>query len=196
MASKYGPMTAHDFSHLSQACMFQLFPDVPETKALGKNQQEPPVIRGQPELELDFEQVLNTRRYPSCFIFCLQLYLETRNILDGQREMAEHNMELVQYYALSDFPYEDKTLKAENMGVTEELSEWDLFATEPVWPSILDFRTKLEMTVLSMRLLARISAPLWTGVLYRISRRDHPDTPAWPEMDKFLGVHGTELLGL
>ncbi|KAK2043655.1 hypothetical protein LZ31DRAFT_621396 [Colletotrichum somersetense] len=112
----------------------------------------------------------------------------------GWREMAEHNMELIQHYALSDFTYEDKTMRAENMGVTEEFSEWDLFDTETVWPSLLDFRTKLEMTVLSIRLLTRTPAPLWTGVLYQISRRDHPDIPAWPGMDKFLGVHGTDLL--
>ncbi|KAK1990682.1 hypothetical protein LX36DRAFT_705126 [Colletotrichum falcatum] len=226
---KYGPITAHDFSRFSQACMFELFPEVAETKALKKNQQEPPVIPGQPELELDFEQVLNTRRYPSCFIFSLQLYLDIRNILDDHvkdarqqlqataraavddmkkamtscdevwssewREMAEQYIESIQHYALSDFTYDDKTLRARNMGVTEKLSEFDLFDTEPVWPSLLDFRTKVEMTALSIRLLTRTPAPLWAGVLYHASRRDHPGMPAWPEMDKFLGVHGTGLLG-
>ncbi|KAK1983587.1 hypothetical protein LZ30DRAFT_476709 [Colletotrichum cereale] len=91
--------------------------------------------------------------------------------------------------------YEDKTLMAQTMGVTETLSKHDLCDTEPVWPNLMDFRTKVEMTVLSIRLLTRTPTPLWTGVLYHIARRDYPNMPAWPEVDKFLGVHGAELLG-
>ncbi|GKT49758.1 uncharacterized protein ColSpa_09939 [Colletotrichum spaethianum] len=226
---KYGPITAYEFSQFNKACVFDLFPEVAEAKALKKNQQEPPVIPGQPELELDFEQVLLMRYYPSCFIFSLQLYLDLRNILDDQvkdarqqlqataraaienmkksikscdevwdsewREMAEHHIRTIQHFALRDFTYEDKTLRATNMGVTEKLTKFDLFDSEPVWPGLMNFRTKVDMAALSIRLLTRTPAPLWTGILYHIARRDYPDIPAWTEMDKFLDVHGTELLG-
>ncbi|KAK1957420.1 hypothetical protein LY78DRAFT_663623 [Colletotrichum sublineola] len=226
---KYGPMTSKEFSCFSVDCIFQLFPEVAETKALKKNLEEPPVIPGQPELELDFEQVLGLRRYPSCFIFSLQLYLDIRNILDDQvkdarqrlqataraaienlkkgmsscdevwnsewKETAERNIDYIKRYALSDFTYKDKTQRARNMGMTEKLSKYDLYDTEPLWPSLLNFRTKVDTTVLGVRLISRTPAPLWTGILYHVSRRDYPDMPAWPEMDRFLDVHGTELLG-
>ncbi|KAK1585828.1 uncharacterized protein LY79DRAFT_670830 [Colletotrichum navitas] len=80
--SKLGTITARDFLRFSIARMLELFPEVAETKALKQNLQEPPVISGPPELGLDSEQMLNMRRYWSCFIFSLQLYLDIRNIMD------------------------------------------------------------------------------------------------------------------
>ncbi|KAF0319984.1 hypothetical protein GQ607_012752 [Colletotrichum asianum] len=48
---------------------------------------------------------------------------------------------------------------------------------------------------MSIRLLSRTPAPLWSGVLYTIAKRDYADMPSWPESDKFLAFHGTDLLG-
>ncbi|KAF9878185.1 hypothetical protein CkaCkLH20_04223 [Colletotrichum karsti] len=226
---KYGPITAADFASFHKACIMQLFPEVAEVRALKKNRQEPPVIPGQPDLELDFEQVLGLRYYPSSFIFSLQLYLDIRNILDEQvedaceqlhanaedilhctdvaersceevyqsdwRKFAERDAMILSSYAMLDFTIEDKEARARQMGMMEDLPEYALFDTEPVWPALLDFRSKLASTVLSIRLLTRTPAPLWSGVLYTIAKRDYADIPAWPEMDRFLSVHGTELLG-
>lgn len=99
-------------------------------------------------------------------------------------------------YIFKDFTLNDKTRRAKRIGIHEPLLPWELFRNEPVWPALLDFRTKLQSTVLSIRLLTRTPEPLWSGTLYTIAKRDYPGLPAWPEFDKFLALHGTDLLGL
>ncbi|KAI8246678.1 hypothetical protein K4K53_002464 [Colletotrichum sp. SAR 10_77] len=228
---QYGPITLADFMKFNSACMFDLFPEIATVKALKKTQEQPPVIPGQPEMELDFEKVLELRMYPSHFIFSLQLYLDIRNIIDSQVEVAfeqlqetgkvvaeclrksietcdavftsewkneaKRDLHIMDCYIFEDFTLEDKERRADMMGIPfdEGIPEYELFRCEPVWPALLDFRTKLQSTIMSIRLLTRTPEPLWSGVLYTIAKRDYPGMPSWPEFDKFLAFHGTDLLG-
>ncbi|KAI8235344.1 hypothetical protein K4K55_004388 [Colletotrichum sp. SAR 10_96] len=228
---QYGPITLADFMKFNSACMFDLFPEIATVKALKKTQEQPPVIPGQPEMELDFEKVLELRMYTSHFIFSLQLYLDIRNIIDSQVEVAfeqlqetgkvvaecmrksietcdavftsewkneaRRDLHIMDCYIFEDFTLEDKERRADMMGIPfdEGIPEYELFRCEPVWPALLDFRTKLQSTIMSIRLLTRTPEPLWSGVLYTIAKRDYPDMPSWPEFDKFLAFHGTDLLG-
>ncbi|KAK2026740.1 hypothetical protein LX32DRAFT_641563 [Colletotrichum zoysiae] len=226
---QYGLTDPAEFGAFAMDCMLELLADVSETLTLKDDELEPPVIPGQPEFELLFEQMLETRRFSSCFVFCMQLYADIRNILDHQvkdarqqlqvtartaienmkkamqscdevwnsewRKKAERQIKHIKDYALTDFTYDGKWFRAAEMGLEDDLPAYQLFDAEPVWPGLFDFRTKLEMIWLGIDLVSRTPAPLWTGVLYHISKRDYPHIPAWPEMDRFLGVHGTGLLG-
>ncbi|KAF6821079.1 hypothetical protein CSOJ01_00514 [Colletotrichum sojae] len=227
---KYGPITSGDFATFNHACLFELFPEVAEVKALKKNRQEAPILPGEPLLEFDFERVLNFRGYTSCFIFAVQLYFDIRNIMEDKvvdafdqlkldakgvaRALKHHKttskdlsgsdwffmiqreLILLDHYVFNDFTYEDKLARAKGMRMREKLHKFELFSVEPIWPALLDFRTMMESTVLSIRLLTRTTAPVWVGVLYTVFKRDHPELGlSWPEFDKFLAYHGTNLLG-
>lgn len=227
---KYGPITSDDFATFNRACLFELFPEIAEVKALKKNMQEPPVLPGQPLMEFEFEQVLNARGYPSSFIFSVQLYLDIRNIMENKvtdafdqlkidaksvarrmkhytttskglfgsdwYQLVKRELIILDHYVFDDFTYDDKKARAKGMRMTQKLPKFELFTVDPVWPALLDFRTVVESTMLGIRLITRTSAPLWSGVLYTVFKRDHPELGlSWPEFDKFLAYFGTDLLG-
>lgn len=228
VTAQYGPITLADFMKFNSACMFDLFPEIATVKALKKTQEQPPVIPGQPEMELDFEKVLELRMYPSHFIFSLQLYLDIRNIIDSQVEVAfeqlqetgkvvaecmrksietcdavftsewkneaKRDLHIMDCYIFEDLTLEDKERRADMMGIPfdEGIPEYELFRCEPVWPALLDFRTKLQSTIMSIRLLTRTPEPLWSGVLYTIAksgttltcRPGQNSTSSWPSTEQ------------
>ncbi|EQB50991.1 hypothetical protein CGLO_09519 [Colletotrichum gloeosporioides Cg-14] len=226
---EYGAITSVDFATFNGLCFVNLLLEIEQVKALKKSLQQPPVIPGQPEMELGFETTLKMGYYPSYFIFSLQLYLDIRNIIadnveDALIELQKTGMAVTEYmktslytcdavftsdwknevkrdsqimdrYIFKDFTLNGKTRRAKMHGIDEPLPPWELFRNEPVWPALLHFRTKLQSMVLSIRLLTRTPEPLWSGVLYTVAKRDYPGMPSWPEFDKFLALHGTDLLG-
>ncbi|KAL3295506.1 hypothetical protein RB213_011049 [Colletotrichum asianum] len=228
---EYGPITGDDFVDFNNICIFNLLTEIAAVHSMKNMQEQPPVIPGQPEMELDFEKMLELRKYTSHFVFSLQLYLDIRNIIDAQvevafeqlqetgkvvtqctrmsintcdtvfksywRNLAKRDIKFMECYIFHDFTLANKKLIADCNGLDVEdgLPSYELFRCEPVWPALLDFRTKLQATIMSICLLSRTPAPLWSGVLYTIAKRDYADMPSWPEFDKFLAFHGTDLLG-
>ncbi|KAK2772665.1 hypothetical protein CKAH01_13864 [Colletotrichum kahawae] len=160
-----------------------------ENMPLGNIPVIPPSSRVQPMYSLitsaDFV-IFNGLCILNLFPEIEEFYLDIRNILDDNVEDALIELQKTGM----------AITEAKRIVIHEPLLPWELFRNEPVWPALLDFRTKLQSTVLSIRLLTRTPEPLWSGTLYTIAKRDYPGLPAWPEFDKFLALHGTDLLGL
>jgi hypothetical protein len=79
----YGASTLQDWKAFQSNVTTQIVTEAAHLKALKVNQQEPPVLPSESQLLLDFQTFLRRGAYDSAIIFSLHLWVDIRNIMEG-----------------------------------------------------------------------------------------------------------------
>ncbi|GAB1318098.1 hypothetical protein MFIFM68171_08308 [Madurella fahalii] len=80
--TEYGATTLDAWQKFESSVTKQIIMEGAHLKALKTNEQEPPILPGEPQLLMDFEDCLRRYDYTSALIFSLHLWVDIRNIIE------------------------------------------------------------------------------------------------------------------
>ncbi|KAI1371758.1 hypothetical protein F4677DRAFT_285538 [Hypoxylon crocopeplum] len=93
---------------------------------------------------------------------------------------------------IKDFVEEDKARRFEEKGMMEPFERHFLLKRDPIWSGLLDFRCRLVLNNLGYRFINESLVVVGAAFLYAASRLGNIRGLHWPQMDRFLEVHGED----
>lgn len=219
---KYDTTTSTPRADFALNCTLDLFWEALMSQHLKSLSREPLVLPAEPDLMLDLQACLVAKTFHSYMVLSLQLYVDMRHIMEEQVSDACHSMlknineaceklralckhrpvddwhqNAMQWtvntrkYVLRDLRYEVKKLGPRANG--EEPEMYWMFKIDPVRSGLMDFQTRLCMSVFGCEGLCRMPAFLRVLGLYNFFGDDE-SFPSWPLLDAFAEVHYVEAI--